>query len=483
MSSLTLAFDILARDKASKVLDDVGRSAKDAGDKTESSFGKVGGIIAGAFAGTALIGFGKQLLDTGTQTEILRTKVQTVFGDQANSVKAWADKNNEALGLTDDQLGGLAASFGDLLVPMGFTREAAADMSKKTIELSGALSAWSGGQRTAAEVSQILSNAMLGERDGLKELGISISDAEVKQRLMENGQKDLTGAALQQATALVTQQLIVEKSTDAQKAWADGSMDNTKTQNEMKAKLSEVTESLATGLLPAFSAIASFIVDKVIPGIENLSKFLQDNKTEILAVGAGIMVALVPALAAWALGAISAAIPTLALAAPIIAIGVLIGTAALLVVKNWDTIKTAFGAAKDFIAERVRDILGFFSDMPGKIGTAIGGLAAIITAPYRAAFDGIARLWNSTVGSLSFTIPDWVPGIGGNGFNVPDIPVLHDGGMFRAPTPGGEGLALLRDREQVSTPETMDALLGEVRLLRAEVHRQTDVNVRLARSY
>ena len=55
-------------------------------------------------------------------------------------------------------------------------------------------------------------------------------------------------------------------------------------------------------------------------------------------------------------------------------------------------------------------------------------------AAAKAVFNGIARIWNNTVGKLSFKIPDWVPGIGGNGFSMPDIPMLADGGIVTAPT-------------------------------------------------
>lgn len=62
-------------------------------------------------------------------------------------------------------------------------------------------------------------------------------------------------------------------------------------------------------------------------------------------------------------------------------------------------------------------------------------IADIITTPYQLAFRGIASLWNNTVGRLSFSIPGWVPGIGGNGFDVPDIPMLAAGGIARAGRP------------------------------------------------
>jgi hypothetical protein len=38
------------------------------------------------------------------------------------------------------------------------------------------------------------------------------------------------------------------------------------------------------------------------------------------------------------------------------------------------------------------------------------------------------------VGKLSFTVPNWVPGIGGKGFDVPDIPMLAEGGIVNSAT-------------------------------------------------
>lgn len=68
-------------------------------------------------------------------------------------------------------------------------------------------------------------------------------------------------------------------------------------------------------------------------------------------------------------------------------------------------------------------------------GDKLAGLAEIIIRPYREAFRAIAWLWNNTIGRLSFSIPGWVPGIGGNGFDVPDIPMLANGGTAKGGKP------------------------------------------------
>jgi hypothetical protein len=71
----------------------------------------------------------------------------------------------------------------------------------------------------------------------------------------------------------------------------------------------------------------------------------------------------------------------------------------------------------------------------------MGFVADVISAPFKAAFRAVAGLWNNTIGKLSFTVPSWVPGLGGKGFDVPDIPVLGDGGIVRGPT-----LAMIGER-------------------------------------
>ena len=61
---------------------------------------------------------------------------------------------------------------------------------------------------------------------------------------------------------------------------------------------------------------------------------------------------------------------------------------------------------------------------PGK------AIASGFSGAFKAAFNGIGDVWNNTVGRLSFHIPSWVPGIGGDGFDVPNIPHLAQGGLI-----------------------------------------------------
>jgi len=105
--------------------------------------------------------------------------------------------------------------------------------------------------------------------------------------------------------------------------------------------------------------------------------------------------------------------------------------------KNWPLILAIilgpFGLAVFFIIKHWHGILNFIKGVPKKIGNLLGKVGGfvktafekvgnVILSPFKWAFNKIAHLWNSTVGRLRFEIPSWVPGIGGKGFNMPQLP-------------------------------------------------------------
>jgi hypothetical protein len=73
---------------------------------------------------------------------------------------------------------------------------------------------------------------------------------------------------------------------------------------------------------------------------------------------------------------------------------------------------------------------------------ALNGLLAV----FKTVFNGMAMLWNNSIGRLSFKFPSFVPGFGGKGFDVPNIPMLANGGIVKA-SPGGT-LALIGEGGQ-----------------------------------
>jgi hypothetical protein len=104
----------------------------------------------------------------------------------------------------------------------------------------------------------------------------------------------------------------------------------------------------------------------------------------------------------------------------------------------WGWIKRSAGDAWDWVKSKAIAVWNWMQGIPGRLRTAFSRVASIISAPYRAAFNLIARAWNNTIGRLSWTVPSWVPGIGGNSISVPNLPTFHAGGTV----PGFPGQAV-----------------------------------------
>ena len=109
--------------------------------------------------------------------------------------------------------------------------------------------------------------------------------------------------------------------------------------------------------------------------------------------------------------------------------------------KIWDTVKSVFASVwdkiswvKDKISGAFDSVKGFiqglidkFNTVKDAVGKAFSAVGDAIKAPFKAAFNGVADLWNKTLGKISFEIPSWVPVIGGKGFSFPKIDKLYKG--------------------------------------------------------
>jgi hypothetical protein len=397
-------------------------ATRDATSKGHSFGGALKAVaVAGAIVAGATVVAGVGIYKMGSQFEAMDAKAKTVFGGQIGLVQEWAKANAGAMGLTAREATGLAANMGDLLVPMGFTRAEAASMSTEMVGLSGALSEWSGGTKSAAEVSASLQKALLGEREELKGLGISITEADVSARLLADGKSKLTGAALAQAKAEATMALILEKSTDAQNAYEAGTAKGLRTQAEMNARLKEVGETIITGLYPAVSTVAGFLATNLPAAIAfaqtafaNISAAVGPIITQAMpglrAAFATITTQVIPAIGAafsWfgknilpiigqAVGFIATSVvPKLAAAFDWISKNVLpaVGAAFSFLAKNVfpiiaaainvivNTILPALARAFDWVSKNILPILGAALRVVGTVfSTVFNAVRAVVTA-------------------------------------------------------------------------------------------------------
>lgn len=125
--------------------------------------------------------------------------------------------------------------------------------------------------------------------------------------------------------------------------------------------------------------------------------------------------------------------------------------------------KNFFVAMFKFAVDWAVKYFKFIIDIPNKIVNAFKAIGEAIYAPFKWAFNMIAKAWNNTVGKIGFSVPNWVPGFGGNSFSIPKIPMLQSGGRVMS-----TGLAVVHKGETV-VPATAAPLTASAQRMQVEV--------------
>jgi len=218
--------------------------------KLGNSFKTFAKVAVGALATIGIANLSKELIKAASDAEETKAKFNTAFKGIESDAKKATDILTSGYALSTTESQKLLSNTGDLLKGFGATATEALDLSLNVQTLAADLASYNNLQGGTQRASEILTKAMLGERDALTSLGIKISEADVQQRLLETGQKNLTGQSLLLAKSQVTLELAYAQTGDAL-----GDMARTQDSfaNQMKvaqARVEDLKVSLGNNLLP-----------------------------------------------------------------------------------------------------------------------------------------------------------------------------------------------------------------------------------------
>jgi hypothetical protein len=459
--SRTLKLSILADvDQLKKSLAQADGDVKDSASKIGDFSKKVGlafaaaGAAAGAYAvKLAVDGVKAAIADEAAQARLAAT-LRNVVGasnDQIKAVEQQILKTSLLTGKTDDEL---RPSF-DRLVRSTKNVEEAAKLQALALDISA------GGTVSLEAASNALAKAHDGNYTALNKLGGSIDASIIKS-------KDFDAATASLAATFKNQ-------ASVQAETFQGKMDR------LKVAFDEGKETVGSFILDAITPLVSGFVNKVIPAIQEVAAEIGPKLTPVFkTLGDYFTTVLVPAFVTLYNFIKDYIVPILQVTLiPIItALGkawISIADALKDNADKLEPLRVAFFAFATFIRDTVAPIIGTF------ISGSISGIAGVITAlidvvagvtsavstgftkikgfftsvinyiddtassimtPIVSAFKGaintIIGLWNKLDFKITFSVPSWVPIIGGDSWTspdiFPDIPYLAKGGIVTSPT-------------------------------------------------
>lgn len=253
---------------------DLGIAGQSAANSTERSFkgaaGKVGGHFKSALKlgiGAGLVGLAagagaiKSVVDAASDLEEARSKVEAVFGpDAQKSIEDFASKAATTLGQSKQQVLDAVGGYGNLLTSFGVDANPAAEMSKNLTGLASDLASFN--NTSVDEALAALQSGLTGETEPLKKYGVALDDASLKAKALAMGISDGKSTLTPAAKAQAAYALIMERTTNAQGDFARTSGGLANQQKIFKARFDNLKVSIGKGLLP--------VVNKLLPVLGGL---------------------------------------------------------------------------------------------------------------------------------------------------------------------------------------------------------------------
>ncbi|QIB67807.1 hypothetical protein Ami103574_00060 [Aminipila butyrica] len=438
----------------------------------ESTFQKIGVAIAAAFSMQKIIGFGQEALTVASDLQEVQNVVDTTFEASSKTIDQFANTTLERFGLSELSAKQFSSTIGAMFKSMGLGKKEILDMSQGITGLAGDMASF---YNLDPEVAfEKLRSGISGETEPLKQLGINMSVANLEAFALAGGIKKSYESMTQAEQATLRYQYIMKATADAQgdfEKTLGGSYANQT--RVLKENVTSLAGALGELLLPAVTSIVS-ILNEVVVGITDLIEAASEGNiiaiaivaiiTTLTALFAAYMVKLLftnAITSLWTAISGAATLTTTALGAAfafltgpiglvVIAIASLIAVI-VLVVKYWDEIKEKAIEVWKSIKETWSSVASWFNQTfiePIKKGiNSILGFAEGLANGFIDAANKIIRALNG----INFSIPDWVPEIGGNefGFNIKELsrvslPKLATGAVI---PPNSEFLAILGDQK------------------------------------
>lgn len=286
MATRNVEYIISLRDRFSKKLSVIDKNLQATGKRIQD----VGKTLSLAVT-LPIAALGVAAVKFASDFEETESKFGVVFSSISSDATKSAMELRDNFGLSSLAAKTLLSDTGDLLTGFGFTQKSALDLSTQVNKLAVDLASFTNFSGGAEGASAALTKALLGERESVKSLGISILDTDVKARVLLNTQRGLRFETERQAKAVATLQIAQEQSKNAIGDFSRTSQDFANQLRIAKARLSDMAVSFGKLLLPS----ALKVVKALKAMVERFTALSPETKKTILIIG-GLVAALGPLL-------------------------------------------------------------------------------------------------------------------------------------------------------------------------------------------
>lgn len=244
--------------------------------KYEKSVGNLISTLAKLVSVGAIVKFGKQCIEAASNLQEVANVVDVTFGQSAQLVNDWAKSNAASFGLSETAAKRYAGTFGTMAKQFNMTAKDAAYMGIELTKLTGDVASFYNITDQAAATK--LKAIFTGETEGLKELGVVMTQTQLDAYAMANGWGKTTKEMSEQEKVVLRYQYTMEKLGHAQGDFmrtSDGYANSVRTLKLTMEDLKvEIGNELITVAASAIGAIGD-VLKVVGPGIVSVAQSIR----------------------------------------------------------------------------------------------------------------------------------------------------------------------------------------------------------------
>jgi hypothetical protein len=224
-----------------------------------------------AAAGAMAIKIGVDAVKAASDLSETVSKVGVLFGDTAKDIEKFADGAASSLGQTKQQALNAASTFATFGKAAGLSGQDLSKFSIDFVKLSSDLASFN--NTSPEQAINAIGSALRGEAEPLRQYGVLLDDASLRQAALELGIISTTKNALTpQQKVLAAQALIYQQTGAAQgdfERTSDGLANKTRI---LTAELENAKVTIGEALLPIVLELATFFSENVIPIVQQVAE-------------------------------------------------------------------------------------------------------------------------------------------------------------------------------------------------------------------
>jgi hypothetical protein len=229
-------------------------------------------------AATAVVGgiIAKSLIQSASNLQESISKINAVFGASSKTIIAWSETTAKALGISQQTALEAAGTYGNLFQAFGIGAPQAQEMSIRLVELAADMASFNNVPIDDALLA--LRSGLSGETEPLKRFGVALNEAALKNKALEMGLISTTKGTLPQAIKTQAAYALILEQTSIQQGDVARTSDGVAFKmKSFGAQVEDIKSKIGTALIPIFSALMSFLNDRVIPVFQEFADILGEE--------------------------------------------------------------------------------------------------------------------------------------------------------------------------------------------------------------